>query len=37
MITIMGRTAAYEKRVVAWDELLKSTKVMEPNFKGLKA
>lgn len=37
MITIMGRTAAYEKRVVSWDELLKSTKVMEPNFKGLKA
>ena len=37
LITILGRTAAYEKRVVAWDDLLKSTKVMEPNFKGLKA
>jgi myo-inositol 2-dehydrogenase/D-chiro-inositol 1-dehydrogenase len=37
LITIMGRTAAYEKRVVTWDELLKSTKIMEPNFKGLKA
>lgn len=37
LITIMGRTAAYEKRIVAWDELIKSTKIMEPNFKGLKA
>jgi predicted dehydrogenase len=37
LITILGRTAAYEKRVVNWEELIKSTKVMEPNFKGLKA
>lgn len=37
LITIMGRTAAYEKRVVSWDELLRDKKVMEPNLKGLKA
>ncbi|MBI5394253.1 MAG: Gfo/Idh/MocA family oxidoreductase [Verrucomicrobia bacterium] len=37
IITIMGRTAAYEHRPVTWKEIIKSTKRMKPQFEGLKA
>ena len=37
MITIMGRTAAYEHRLVTWNEIVKCTKRMEPKLSGLKA
>ncbi|MBN1816446.1 MAG: Gfo/Idh/MocA family oxidoreductase [Sedimentisphaerales bacterium] len=36
-ITILGRTAAYQKRRVTWNELLRDTTRMEPDFTGLKA
>jgi len=36
LITIMGRTAAYEKRVVTWEETLRSTAVLDPKLDGLK-
>ncbi len=34
--TILGRTAAYEKRQVTWDELLKSGKKLDGKLEGLK-
>ena len=37
MITIMGRTAAYEGRTVNWDETVKSTKLIGEKLEGLKA
>jgi len=37
LITILGRTAAYEKRMVTWEELLKSKEKLDANLKGLKA
>ncbi|MBN1123450.1 MAG: hypothetical protein JXA82_00485 [Sedimentisphaerales bacterium] len=37
LITILGRTAAYQKRRVTWNELLRDTTRMEPDFTGLKA
>ena len=37
LITILGRTAAYENRMVTWDELLKSKERLDANLKGLKA
>jgi predicted dehydrogenase len=37
LITILGRTAAYENRMVTWDELLKSKAKLDANLKGLKA
>jgi len=37
MVTIMGRTAAYESRVVTWDEIVKSTKRLDGKLDGLKA
>jgi len=37
LITILGRTAAYENRVVSWDELIKCKDTMKPNLEGLKA
>jgi predicted dehydrogenase len=37
LVTVMGRTAAYEGRVVTWDETVKSDKRMEPDLSGLKA
>ncbi len=37
LITILGRTAAYEHRMVTWDELLKSKEKLDANLKGLKA
>ena len=36
LVTILGRTAAYEGRVVTWDELLKSDERLVPDLKGLK-
>jgi myo-inositol 2-dehydrogenase/D-chiro-inositol 1-dehydrogenase len=36
LITILGRKAAYENRVVTWDELLKDRERLAPNLKGLK-
>ena len=36
LITILGRKAAYENRVVRWDELLKDQERLVPNLKGLK-
>lgn len=37
LVTIMGRTAAYEDREVTWDEVLRSDKKLEPDLRGLKA
>jgi predicted dehydrogenase len=36
LITIMGRTAAYENRVVTWAETLRSTAMLDPRLDGLK-
>lgn len=36
LITILGRTAAYRKEIVTWDELLKSNEKLEFNFQGMK-
>jgi len=37
LITIMGRTAAYEGRCVKWDETIKSDVRLEADLKGFKA
>ena len=37
LLTILGRTAAYEGRKVNWGEIIKSDKKLEANLKGLKA
>ncbi len=37
LITILGRTAAYERRKVTWKEIIKSKKKLDANLKGLKA
>ena len=37
LITILGRTAAYENRKVTWTELLNSKEKLDANLKGLKA
>ncbi|MFZ2052933.1 MAG: Gfo/Idh/MocA family oxidoreductase [Candidatus Aminicenantales bacterium] len=36
LITILGRKAAYEKRRVTWDELLRDEEKLEANLEGLK-
>ena len=36
LITILGRTAAYQRDTVTWERLMKSTEVMEPDLRGLK-
>ena len=36
LVTILGRTAAYEGRVVAWQEIAESDQKLEANLKGLK-
>jgi predicted dehydrogenase len=36
LVTILGRTAAYEGRVVTWDELMRCDEPLEANLKGLK-
>jgi len=37
LVTVMGRTAAYEGRVVTWDETVKSDARLEPDLSKLKA
>lgn len=37
LITVLGRTAAYEKRMVTWNELMSSKEKLDANLKGLKA
>ena len=37
LTTILGRTAAYKKGEVTWDEMMKSAEKLEANVKGLKA
>ncbi|NLH42238.1 MAG: Gfo/Idh/MocA family oxidoreductase [Planctomycetes bacterium] len=37
LITILGRTAAYETRMVTWDEMMKKNEKLEIDLKGLKA
>ena len=36
LVTILGRTAAYEGRLVSWDEIVKSNQKLQANLKGLK-
>jgi myo-inositol 2-dehydrogenase / D-chiro-inositol 1-dehydrogenase len=36
LITILGRKAAIENRLIGWDELLKDDERLEPQLKGLK-
>ena len=36
LVTILGRTAAYERRKVTWDEVVKSKEKLDANLKGLK-
>jgi hypothetical protein len=36
LVTILGRTAAYQNRVITWDELMRSSERFEPDLKGLK-
>jgi myo-inositol 2-dehydrogenase / D-chiro-inositol 1-dehydrogenase len=36
LVTILGRTAAYEGRVVTWDDILRSDERLVPDLKGLK-
>ena len=37
MVTILGRTAAYEGRKVTWREIVNSSEKLDPGLKGLKA
>jgi len=37
LVTILGRTAAYEKRLVRWDEIIKSNQKLDADLKDLKA
>jgi len=37
LITILGRIAAYEKRMVTWKELMSSREKLDANLKGVKA
>jgi predicted dehydrogenase len=37
LLTILGRTAAYEGRVVTWEEILKRDEKLVPDLKGLKS
>jgi hypothetical protein len=36
LTTILGRTAAYRRSEVTWDEMMKADEKLEPNLKGLK-
>jgi hypothetical protein len=36
LTTILGRTAAYRRAEVTWEELLKANEKLEANLKGLK-
>jgi hypothetical protein len=35
LITILGRKAAYEKRRVTWDEILRDEERLKPDLAGL--
>ncbi|HYA48065.1 MAG TPA: hypothetical protein VEG35_00070, partial [Burkholderiales bacterium] len=35
LVSILGRTAAYENRTVTWEELIKDGKRLVPDLKGL--
>jgi predicted dehydrogenase len=37
LITILGRNAAYENRLVTWDEVVKDTRRLSPDLTGLQA
>ncbi len=37
LLTVLGRTAAYEKRTISWRELLKANQALSYDLKGLKA
>ena len=37
LTTILGRTAAYKKAEVTWDEMIKSDEKLEFSFAGLKS
>jgi len=37
LVTILGRTAAYEGRKVTWKQLLRENEKLDANLKGLKA
>ena len=37
LLTILGRTAAYESRVVTWKEIVQCDKRLEADLKGLKS
>ncbi len=37
LITLLGRMAAYEKRMVTWNKLMSNTEKLDANLKGLKA
>ena len=37
LVTILGRTAAYQGRKVTWHEIIRSRKKLDANLKGLKA
>jgi hypothetical protein len=36
MVTLLGRTAAYEKRLVTWDELVADRQRLIPDLEGLR-
>ena len=36
LVTILGRTAAYEGRLVTWDEILRRNERLVPDLNGLK-
>lgn len=36
LVTILGRKAAYENRLVTWEEILRDGETLVPNLKGLK-
>lgn len=37
LATILGRTAAYQNRVVTWDDMMRANERWQPDLKGLKA
>ena len=37
LTALLGRTAAYETRQIQWNEIIKSTRKMKPDLKGLKS
>ena len=37
LVTILGRVAAYEGRMVRWSEIINSNEKLEANLRGLKA